>query len=392
MKKVVVLGATGSIGQQALDIIKSNPNEFELVKISIGKNVKKLLDILEIFPSIKEVALMEEEFIEDFNYGYGEINFYPSSIGILKLLNKDKYDYDIVVNGIVGFAGLLPSLKTIEQDKILALANKETMVIAGDIVNQKLKDHPQAKIIPVDSEHCAIFQCLENNNHKDIKRLILSASGGSFKDKSLEELENVSIEEALNHPNWQMGNAITIDSATMLNKALEIIEAHHLFKVDYDQIEVVIQPQSIVHSMVEYKDSSILAQLSYPDMRQPILYALTYPNRLNFSENSIDFSKPLNLNFEPVDLKRFEAIELAFIVGRLGHSFPCVLNASKEVATNAFLKGEISFLNIVEIVKKTIKFHKKVENPNIEQLIKIDKLTRDYVNLLIKKEFVNGNN
>ncbi len=390
MKKVVILGATGSIGKQALDIIKNNPNEFELVKISIGNNVKQLLKILEDFETIKEVAILDKEFIEDLEYGFNEMKFYDSSEGILKLLDND--DYDIVLNGIVGFAGLLPSIKTIEHNKILALANKETMVVAGKLVNEKLKAHPQARIIPVDSEHCAIFQCLENNQHRDIKRLILSASGGSFKDKSLEELKNVSIEEALNHPNWNMGNSITIDSATMLNKALEIIEAHFLFNVSYDQIEVVIQPQSIVHSMVEYKDSSILAQLSYPDMRQPILYGLSYPKRLEFKENSLDFSQPLTLNFEPVDLTRFEAINLAFMVGRLGNSYPCVLNASKEEATNAFLKGEIGFLTIIDLVKNAIKNHKIIEDPSIEVLIKIDELTRKYVRSLIEKESVNGNN
>lgn len=384
MKRVVVLGASGSIGKQAIEIIKRYPEEFELVKVSVGHNLKELLDILEEFQSINEVAILNEEFIEELEYGFSEIKFNHSSEGIIELL--DNNDYDIVINGIVGFAGLLPSIKTIENNKILALANKETMVVAGDIVNEKLKQHPLAKIIPVDSEHCAIFQCLENNNHKDIKRLIISASGGSLKDKTLKELEEVSIAQALNHPNWNMGASITIDSATMFNKALEIIEAHHLFNVPYDQIEVVIHPQSIVHSMVEYKDSSILAQLSKPDMKSPILYALSYPNRLNFIDSSLDFSQIINLKFEPVDLERFEAIDIAFKVGRLGNSFPCVLNASKEVATQAFLNSEISFLDIIYLVKAALKNHRMIENPSLNQLIKIDELTRIYVRTLIEKE------
>lgn len=383
MKKVIILGATGSIGKQALDIIENNLEEFELVKISIGHNVEELLKIIERFPTIKEVALLEGEFLDDLTYGYSDIKFNVGEEGILQLLDND--DYDIVLNGIVGFAGLLPSIKTIEQNKTLALANKETLVVAGDIVNEKLKEHPQAKIVPVDSEHCAIFQCLENNNHQDVKRIILSASGGSFKDKTLEELKDVTIEEALNHPNWNMGASITIDSATMLNKALEIIEAHYLFNVSYDQIEVVIQPQSIVHSMVEYKDSSMLAQLSYPDMRQPILYGLSYPKRLSFNDNALDFTKLLTLTFEPVDLERFEVINIAYRVGRIGHSYPCVLNASKEAATQAFLNGEIAFLTITELVKNAIKSHKIIENPSIEQLIKIDELTKKYVQSLIEK-------
>lgn len=384
MKKVVVLGASGSIGKQAIEIIKRSPDEFELVKVSVGNNIENLLEILESFSSIKEVAILNKDFIEDLEYGFNEINFYHSSKGIIELLAND--DYDIVLNAIVGFAGLLPSIKTIENNKVLALANKETMVVAGDIINDLLKQHPLAKIIPVDSEHCAIFQCLENNNHRDVKKLIISASGGSLKDKTLHELEQVSIEEALNHPNWDMGASITIDSATMLNKALEIIEAHHLFNVSYDQINVVIHPQSIVHSMVEYKDSSILAQMSKPDMRAPILYALSYPNRLEFKDSSLDFSQVLNLNFEPVDLNRFEAIDLAFKVGRLGNSFPCVLNASKEVATSAFLKSEIGFLDIIYLVKAALKNHRMIENPTLNQLIKIDELTRVYVRTLIEKE------
>lgn len=390
MKKVVLLGASGSIGTQTLDILRNNPDDYELVKISIGYNVKVLIEILKNFKTVKEVALLDERVISELKQVYPHVNFYLNQEGILKLLDND--DYDIVLNAIVGFDGLLPSLKTIQCDKILALANKETMVVAGFHVNRMLVQHPKARIVPVDSEHCAIFQCLQNSDKNGVKRLIISASGGSFRDKSLEELQNVTIEDALNHPNWDMGASITIDSATMLNKGLEVIEAHWLFNIDYNNIDVVIHRESIVHSMVEFRDSSTLAQLSQPNMKQPIVYALAYPKRFKFDESSLDFSKALSLSFEPVDFERFKGLALSYQAGRLGHSFPCVLNTSKEVATQAFLDERIAFIDIVEYVEKALDAHRIIENPSIEQLIKIDKATRKYVEKLISKEYIDGNN
>ncbi|MEG0569249.1 MAG: 1-deoxy-D-xylulose-5-phosphate reductoisomerase [Erysipelotrichales bacterium] len=389
MKRVIVLGASGSIGQQTLNVVRDN-NGYIIEKISVGYNIKKLIEILEEFSTIKEVALLDEKYLNQLESHYPHISFYIGAKGILHLLDND--NYDIVLNSIIGFAGVLPSLKTIQNNKVLALANKETMVVAGPIVKKMLKEHPQSQIIPVDSEHCAIFQCMQNGRKDDVNRIIITASGGSFRDKSLEELKNVSVQEALNHPNWDMGAMITIDSATMLNKGLEVIEAHYLFGVDYEKIEVVIHKESIVHSMVEYNDSSTIAQLSLPNMEQPIAYALAYPNKAEFFKSSIDFNSALQLNFEPVDYTRFKGLAISYQAGKLGHSYPCVLNAAKEVATRAFLNGEINFLSIVDYVEKALLAHKKVEDPSLKDLVVVDNATRKYTQSLIKKEILNDNN
>jgi 1-deoxy-D-xylulose-5-phosphate reductoisomerase len=386
MKKIMLLGASGSIGTQTLAIIKENSNLYNLNKISIGYNTARLYEILKEFPSIKEVALLDESKINELRQAYPMIVFHAQQQGILNLFNDN--DYDIVLNAIVGFAGLLPSIESIKRAKVLALANKETMVVAGELIKSLLKEHPQAQIIPVDSEHCALFQCLDKQDAKPLRRLIITASGGAFRDKSLNELEKVTISDALNHPNWNMGNTITIDSATMLNKGLEVIEAHYLFNVDYDNIDVVIHYESIVHSMIEYIDSSIIAQLSNPNMKQPINYALGYPHRVMFTESQIDFSKVLNLTFKPIDLERFEGLALAIEAGKKGDSYPCVLNASKEVATNAFLKGDISFLDITKYVKQALLNHQVVNKPSLDELFIIDAQVRDYIKKEIYKKDV----
>jgi len=385
MKEVVILGASGSIGTQALELVKENLDLFKVTRISVGYNIDKLIEILNDFNTLTHVALLDESKIEELKKDYPSIKFYLGSQGIIDLLNDDP-TYDIVLNSIVGFAGLEPSIQSIKNGKRLALANKETMVVAGDIINGLLKDYPQSQIVPVDSEHCAIFQCLKNGQPNEVKKILLTASGGSFRDKTLEELNDVTVAQALNHPNWDMGASITIDSATMLNKGLEVIEAHYLFNVDYQDIEVLIHRQSIIHSMVEFQDSSVIAQLSNPDMKQPISYAFNYPERHIFVDSAIDFSKTINLSLEPVDYTRFKGLKLAFEAGIKGKTYPCVLNASKEVATNAFLKEEISFLDIVDYVEKALNHHKGIDNPSIEQLISVDLETRDYVSKLIKGE------
>lgn len=389
MKKIVILGVTGSIGTQALNVIRENRDKYEVTKVSIGKNVTLLREILVEFTSIKEVAVLDEKDINVLSAEFPYVKFEAQTKGILHLL--DNNNYDLILNAIVGFAGVLPSIKAIELGKVLALANKETMVVAGALVKELLHKYPEAKILPVDSEHCAIFQCIGTNTKSDIKRLVISASGGSFRDLTLKELENVTVEEALNHPNWNMGKLITIDSATMLNKGLEVIEAHWLFDVDYDDIDVVIHRESIVHSMVEYNDSSMIAQLSLPNMEQPIAYAFAYPERAKFAKSSLDLSKQLGLTFSPVDFKRFKGLQLSYEAGRLGHSYPCVLNASKEVASQAFLDGKISFLMIVELVEKALNGHKIIENPSLKTLVQLDAATRKYVERLVLKEQNNDN-
>lgn len=391
MKRIVLLGATGSIGQQTLNVVRDNLDKFLINKISIGNNVKQLEAILDEFPSIKEVALIDTDAIEDLKIKYENVTFYSKNKGILQLL--DNNDYDIVVNAIVGFAGLLPSIKTIKLGKILGLANKETMVVAGPIIVDILKEFPEAKILPIDSEHSAIFQCLDNNNHIDIKRLIITASGGSFRDKTYKELADVTVEEALNHPNWSMGASITIDSATMLNKGLEVIEAHYLFDIPYEKIEVVIHKESIIHSMVEYTDNSIIAQLSNPNMEQAIGYAINYPNRdIKNNLKPVDFVALKQLSFDTVAQHKYEGLILAYQVGMLGHSYMCVFNASKEVATQAFLDKKIKFLDIVKIVKCVVNDHKVIKNPLLSALIKVDAATRQYTEELIEKEYTNGLN
>ncbi|MDR1781865.1 MAG: 1-deoxy-D-xylulose-5-phosphate reductoisomerase [Bacilli bacterium] len=383
MKKVILLGASGSIGRQTIEIIKENKDLYELVCISVGYNISKLIEILDVFSSIKEVALLDEKSKDILEKKYPNISFHYHEEGILKLL--DYHDYDIVLNAIVGFAGLKSSIKAIEKDKILALANKETMVVAGEYINKLLLEHPKSKILPVDSEHCAIYQCLDKTNKDELNKLIITASGGAFRDKTLAELSNVSIDDALNHPNWSMGASITVDSATMLNKGLEVIEAHHLFNVPYESIDVVLHYESIVHSMVEFKDSSILAQLSLPNMKQPINYCLGYPNRIKYTQSSIDFSKMLNLTFKPIDLVRFEGLALAINAGKKGHTYPCVLNASKEVATNAFLNNKIKFLDITKLVKIALEKHQVITNPTLDDLFKTDQKTRVFIEELIMK-------
>jgi 1-deoxy-D-xylulose-5-phosphate reductoisomerase len=385
MKKVVILGASGSIGQQAIEVIRYNQDKYDLVKISVGYNIDELKNLLREFPSISEASL--KELVDEFP----KVNFYQGKNAPVSLLKHG--EYDIVLNAIVGFAGLQPSIKTIEMNKTLALANKETLVVAGRIVVELLKKHPKAQIIPVDSEHCAIFQVFEDKQYRQVQRLIITASGGSLRDKSKHEIENISIKEVLNHPNWNMGKSITVDSATMLNKGLEVIEAHWLFGIDYEHIEVVLHKESIVHSMVEYTDNSILAQMSDPDMKQPIAYALAYPNRvINHVTQPINFARKLAMHFEPIDKGRYPGLDLSYEVARLGGSYPCVLNAAKEVATQAFLDKKIKFSDIVEVVSDMVEAHKKVEDPDLNQLVNIDELTRQYTTILIDEEYKHGNN
>ncbi|MDI9518690.1 MAG: 1-deoxy-D-xylulose-5-phosphate reductoisomerase, partial [Bacillota bacterium] len=293
-------------------------------------------------------------------------------------------NYDLLVNALVGFVGLIPTLNAIENKKDVALANKETLVVAGEIVNKALKKNG-CMLFPIDSEHSAILQCLLGNNIKQVKKIIITASGGSFRDLSRDELKNVSVKDALNHPNWAMGAKITIDSATMMNKGFEVIEAHYLFDIDYDDIEVVLHKESYVHSMVEYIDGSIMAQIGNADMRIPIMYSLSYPERLKF-ESDFSFSQIKSLNFKEMDFERFPLLKLAYDVGRKKGNLPAILNAANEIANKAFRDGLISFLEIEDLVYKAINDMEFIKNPSLEELIDSDIKTRNYVNSLIKGE------
>lgn len=391
MKKIVILGASGSIGQQAVEVIRYNQDKYELVKVSVGNNVDALKSLLSEFPSIKEAALTASGVLKELVDEFPKVNFYQGKKACVSLLDHD--EYDLVLNAIVGFAGLKPSVKAIEMNKTLALANKETLVVAGKIIMELLTKHPKAKIIPVDSEHSAIFQAFDDKQYRQVQRLIITASGGSLRDKSRRDLETITIKEVLQHPTWDMGASITIDSATMLNKGLEVIEARWLFDIDYEYIEVVIHKESMVHSMVEYTDNSIIAQLSNPDMKQPIAYAFSYPNRsINHVTKPVNFAHSFGLSFAPMDYNRYPGLKLAYKVGRLGGSYPCVLNASKEVATQAFMDKKIKFTDIVEVVIDMVEAHKKVEDPDVDQLVNIDELTREYTSILIEEEYTHGDN
>lgn len=375
MKNIVLLGASGSIGTQAIDVIKQHPEQFSLIGISVNQNVDYVKELLTTFDSIKYVNLgdnCDASCLESF-----DITITYGQPGLEQLASIDEADY--ILNAVIGFAGLAPSVSAIKAKKTLGLANKETLVCAGDII-MSLVEQYQAQLIPIDSEHSAIFQALHGESYEDIKRLILTASGGSFRDLSKEELANVTLEQALSHPTWSMGAGITIDSATMFNKALEIIEAHHLFNVDYDRIDVLIHPQSVDHSMVEFIDGSCIGQLSFPDMRIPIAYALSYPRRI-----SIDIKRDImemgNLTFKKPDLERFSALKIAYAVGKQGHTYPTVLNAAKEEANNLFINNKIKFVQIETIIKEALIAHQVIVDPSLEDLYQVDQQTREWVKL-----------
>lgn len=376
MKKITVLGVTGSIGMQTVDVVKNHPDEFKIVAMSAGYNIEKVEEILKMI-DVKYICVVNKEDADYLQIKYPNKYIYHGTDGLVKIAILN--EVDIVLNAIVGFAGLMPTIEAIKAKKDIALANKETLVVAGHIITKLVKEYDVA-LLPVDSEHSAIFQSLNGENKKQIKKIILTASGGSFRDKAREELIGVSVEEALNHPNWSMGAKITIDSATLFNKGLEVIEAKWLFDVSYDQIEVLIHPESIIHSMVEFVDTSIIGQLGNPDMRLPIQYALTYPQRdVLFGGESLDLAKVATLTFKKPDFKRFKALALAYQAGRDGGSNPCVLNGANEQANELFRSGKIEFLQIEELVEKALSSHRFIKDPTLQQLIEIDAWARDFV-------------
>lgn len=378
MKKIVLLGASGSIGSSTLEVIANNPNKFELVGISIYNNLEVLKKILAKFPTIKLVGVKELKKAQEIIKNYPHIKFVEKQEGLIKLV---KSDYDLLVNAIVGFAGLEPTYYAILNKKDVALANKETLVAGGSII-MKIARENQVKIYPIDSEHSAIFQCLEKEN--PIKKVIITASGGPFFKLNKEELKHVSLEQALNHPNWKMGKKITIDSATMFNKAFEVIEAYYLFNLKPSQIEVLIHPQSIIHSMVEFADGSIKAQLAMPDMKIPIAYALNYPYRLKNITPSLDFKNVPQLNFYPADFDRFISLKLAFKVLENPGTSGAVLNAANEMAVKLFLENKIKFYQIENLVLKTFNAHQnKIDKIQLSDIIQADLWAREYTRRLV---------
>ena len=374
MKEVLLLGSTGSIGISTLEVIREHCELFKVSGISANTNVELLLKQAEEFkPAV--VVIRDENAAGEFRSKYsGDAQVFEGDAGLLEVTKN--LQYDIFLNALVGFAGLAPTIEAIKRRKRIALANKETLVVAGELINKLVEDY-EPELLPVDSEHSAIFQCLTGENSNEIQKLVLTASGGPFRHSSFQDLQSVTVQDALNHPNWDMGNKITIDSATMMNKGLEVIEAHWLFRLPKEKIEVVIHPQSIVHSMVEFIDGSIKAQMSVPDMKLPIVYALSYPERLPNSFTETNFTKIRELTFFEPDFRKFECLKLAFDVMDTGGTAPCILNAANEIAVSRFLRKEISFLDIPRIINKSLDKIENKSNPDLETIFDCDRITRE---------------
>ncbi|SDO83081.1 1-deoxy-D-xylulose-5-phosphate reductoisomerase [Halobacillus aidingensis] len=380
MKQVSLLGATGSIGIQTLDVLRLHPDQFSLYAMGFGRNVEKALPLIREFePSM--IVVQDEETKRKLEKEVAHPQILCGGEGLIEASVAEPVD--VVVNAVMGSIGLPATLKAIQSKKQIAIANKETLVTAGHLVMEEAKKH-DVNLLPVDSEHSAIFQALNGEQRRDINKLIITASGGSFRDQTREELAGVTVDDALNHPNWKMGAKITIDSASMMNKGLEVIEAHWLFDVPYDQIHVILHRESVIHSMVEYVDRNVIAQLGTPDMKVPIQYALTYPERkeLPITKN-LNLEEIATLNFQKMDMDRFPCLRMAFEAGRAGGSMPTVLNAANEEAVQQFLEGKISFLDIEKYIEQALENHDRIHNPDLSTIISIDKETRERVRFQI---------
>lgn len=381
MKNISILGVTGSIGLQTLDVVRKSSDEFRVVGVSANSSVDKMQRIISEF-NPKYVAMMDEDAsikIKEFCIlNRLKTKVYSGLEGLIKISTLD--EIEIVVTSVVGMIGLKPTMEAIKAKKDIALANKETLVVAGELVMEEAQKHG-VNILPVDSEHSAIYQGLRGNKLSELKKIILTASGGPFRGKKIGELKDITVEQALSHPNWSMGSKISIDSATLMNKGLEVIEAHHLFRCDYDNIQVVVHPQSIIHSMVEYRDGSIMAQLGSADMRLPIQYALNYPDRKELIAKEIDFYDIATLSFEKPDMDTFKSLKLAYEAGKRGGLMPTILNSANEVAVELFLKKKIKFLDIVEIIEETIEYFKESIDIklSIDNIVELDLNVRKYI-------------
>jgi 1-deoxy-D-xylulose-5-phosphate reductoisomerase len=381
VKAITLLGSTGSIGTQTLEIVAQHPDKFRLVGIAAGSNVELLAQQVRQFrPEI--VAIADESKFGQLKEALAGLDYQPQLVaGESGLVDVAGYgDAESVVTGIVGCAGLLPTIAAIKAGKDIALANKETLIAGGPVVLPLVEKH-QVKLLPADSEHSAIFQCLQGLPAGGLKRIILTASGGSFRDWPIEKLANVTIADALKHPNWSMGKKITIDSATLMNKGLEVIEAHYLFGVGYDNIDIVIHPQSIIHSLIEVQDTSVLAQLGWPDMRLPLLYALSWPERIATDWPQLDLVKSGDLTFREPDHEKYPCMGLAYAAGRAGGSMPAVLNAANEQVVALFLDEKIRFNDIPVLVEQVCDRHRADNNltPSLADIIAADEWARQMV-------------
>jgi 1-deoxy-D-xylulose-5-phosphate reductoisomerase len=371
MKNIYILGAAGSIGLQALEIIENHQDAFKIIGLSLGSNHEINEKILKRF-KVSIICLRSKDRLESYQFEYPNTTFVVGNQGLLEVVQ-----YPIkgmVINALSGSAGLMPTVEAIKSRKDVLLANKETLVMAGDIINQLLKNY-NVKLYPIDSEHSALWQAMNGEKATDIKKIVITASGGSFRDLSRSELKNVTLEKALHHPNWKMGAKITIDSATMMNKGLEVIEAHYLFDLDYDHIETILHKESVVHGLIYFVDGTIKASMSASDMRIPIQYALFYPHRMPY-ETTLELT---DLSFEPISMKRFPFLELAYRVGREGGLLPTVMNAANEASVQLFLKGKISFLDIEKIVFHTVDAFKNNLHPNLDEIIETDRIIQEHI-------------
>ncbi|PKN38387.1 MAG: 1-deoxy-D-xylulose-5-phosphate reductoisomerase [Deltaproteobacteria bacterium HGW-Deltaproteobacteria-2] len=384
MKKITILGSTGSIGCSALDVIGKNPERFQVVALAAGKNIALLKKQIEKFKpkvvavSTKETALQLHDSLTNKN----KVKIFYDKEGLKEVASFPSAD--VVISAISGSAGLIPTIAAIEAGKDIALANKETMVMAGEIVTRRAIKK-RVKIIPIDSEHSAIFQCLEGQKRENLRRIILTASGGPFLNITRNELKKVSLSQTLRHPNWKMGKKVTIDSASMMNKGLEVIEAKWFFNVDFSHIDVLIHPQSIVHSMVEFVDGAFLAQMGIPDMKLPIAYALTYPERIINDLPSLNLVKTGNLEFRNPDIKKFPCLGLAYAAGICGGTAPVVLNAADEIAVAAFMEKKVRFIDLPKIIETVLDVHNSINTPSLEDILQADLWARRETSKIIER-------
>lgn len=384
-KRILLLGASGSIGTQTIDIIEQHPEQYELVSFGVGKNIDYARKLLTKYP-VSLISVERKEDSEELQKEFPHTRVTYGNAGLVELVTS--VDFDLLVNALVGFVGLEPTLKALETKHNVALANKETLVVGGELVNKVALENG-CIITPIDSEHSAIAQCLAGNPYKQIKKLIITASGGSFRKKTREELKDVTVEEALSHPNWTMGAKITIDSATMMNKGFEVMEAHYLFDIPYEQIDVLMHDESIIHSMVEYKDGAVMAELGTPDMRIPIQYAISDPENLRSELNlgeSLDLAKVATMHFHAPDYNRFPLLKLAYDIGQNPGTNQAVLNASNEVANAAFRNHRIPFLMIEEVVFKTVEAFENKPVTSLKELIEVDQKARKYAEDYIRNK------
>ena len=377
MRKIAILGSTGSIGTQTLDVVRANSDELQVVALAAGNSVEQMeKQIREFHPAI--AGMWSEDAAKDLRSRVADlpVKIVSGMDGLLEIATYE--ESQVLVTAIVGMIGIRPTIAAIEAGKDIALANKETLVTAGHIIIPLAKECG-VSILPVDSEHSAIFQSLNGEPKKRVSKILLTASGGPFRGRTKKELENIQVEDALKHPNWSMGRKITIDSSTLVNKGLEVMEAKWLFGVDYSGIQVVVHPQSIVHSMVEYVDGAVIAQLGTPDMKLPIQYALFYPDRRPMGGRKLDFYELGSLTFEKPDMDTFQGLSLAYIAGNEGGSLPTVYNAANEKAVSLFLDHKISYLQITELIELAMDRHQKIENPTVDEILLTEQETYDFI-------------